>query len=84
MSLDRTKGRPELINVHQVVGDADAITYLKNADHDVVEGLFYTSKRYGIATFIFQEQRFDLVRNKDFTFTVRLSDDQILTPEAFA
>lgn len=75
--------KPELINVHQIRGDKNAIIYLKNADHDVVEGLFYTAKRYGIATFIFQGQRFDLLRNRDFSFTVGLSDDQELNPESF-
>lgn len=76
--------KPELINVHQIMGDKNAIIYLKSADHDVVEGLFYTAKRYGIATFIFQGQRFDLLRNRDFSFTVGLSDDQELNPESFA
>ncbi|MEK7537424.1 MAG: hypothetical protein AAB619_00420 [Patescibacteria group bacterium] len=84
MPLPNDKPRRELINVHQVEGDKDAIVYLKNADHDVVEGLFYTAKRYGITTLIFQGRRYDLVRNKDFSFTVRLSDDQELTPESFA
>ena len=76
--------KPELINVHQIEGDKNAIIYLKSADHDIVEGLFYTAKRYGISTFIFQGQRFDLIRNRDFSFTVGLSDDQELNPESFA
>lgn len=84
MSLPSARPRREMINVHQVQGDKDAVMYLKNADHDVVEGLFYTAKRYGISTFIFQDQRYDLVRNRDFSFTVRLSDDQVLTPESFS
>ncbi len=84
MALPTARPKRELINVHQVEGNKDAILYLKNADHNVVEGLFYTAKRYGISTFIFQDQRYDLVRNKDFSFTVRLSDDQVLTPESFS
>ena len=82
MSLRDTRQQKELINVHQVQGDKDALIYLKNADHDIVEGWFYTAKRYGMATFVFQGQKYDLVRNKDFTFTVRLSDEQTLTPES--
>lgn len=82
MSLRDTRQQKELINVHQVQGDKDALIYLKNADHDIVEGWFYNAKRYGMATFIFQGQQYDLVRNKDFTFTVRLSDEQTLTPES--
>lgn len=84
MALPSAQPHRELINVHQVIGDKEIIRYLKNADHDVVEGFFYTAKRYGINTFIYQDQRYDIVRNKDFSFTVRLSDDQVLTPESFS
>lgn len=83
MPLERNVPRKELINVHQVMGDKDAIIYLKNADHDVVEGLFYTAKKYGTATFVFAGQRFDILRNKDFSFTIQLSESQELTPESF-
>ncbi len=83
MPLERNVPRKELINVHQVMGDKEAIIYLKNADHDVVEGLFYTAKRYGKSTFDFAGQRFDILRNKDFSFTIQLSENQELTPESF-
>ncbi len=74
----------ELINVHQIEGDKEAIIYLKNADHNVVEGLFYTAKRYGLATFVFNGLQYEMARNRDFSFIVRLSEDQNLTPETFA
>lgn len=76
--------RLELINVHQVVGDKDVIRYLKNADHDVVEGLFYQAKRYGLVQFWFEDQQYDLVRNRDFSFSVRLTENQNLSPEQLA
>ncbi len=84
MALERDKRRHELINVHQVIGDKDVINYLKNSDHDVVEGLFYNAKRFGLATFVFQEQQYHITRNKDFSFTIELSEVQEVTPESLA
>lgn len=83
MAITRNVPRRELINVHQVEGDKNAIIYLKNADHEVVEGLFYTAKKYGKTTFIFSGSQYDILRNKDFSFTIQLSEDQELTPESF-
>lgn len=73
----------QLINVHQVMGDKQAILYLKNADHEVVEGFFYTAKRYGHTTFMFNGEQYDILRNKDFSFTIQKSELQELTPESF-
>lgn len=74
----------ELINVHRVIGDKDAIIFLKNADHNFVEGLFYQSKRYGEAEFYFQNLKYLVTRNKDFSFLIHLSDEQDVSTEQFA
>ncbi len=74
----------ELINVHRVLGDKEAIIFLKNADHDFVEGLFYTAKRYGRSEFDFRGLKYDVVRNKDTSFTVRLSEEQNISTEQYA
>lgn len=82
----RLKEQPqvELINVHQVRGDKDAIVYLKNADHDFVEGLFYTAKRYGRSNFEFRDLQYDMIKNKDSSFTIQLAEEQEVTTEQFA
>lgn len=74
----------ELINVHIVNGDKEGIRYLKNAEHDLVEGLFYNAKHNGLSSFIYQGVQYDMVRNKDFSFTIRLSEEQRFSPESFA
>lgn len=74
----------ELINVHQVKGDKDAIIFLKQAEHEFVEHLFYTAKRYGRSEFYFRDKKFDIIRNKDFSFSIQLSQDQILATEELA
>lgn len=79
----RTQGF-ELINVHQVRGDADAIVYLKNSDHDVVEGLFYQAKHTGSVRFEFRGQTYLLTRNRDFSFTIELDKEQTLSPESLS
>ena len=84
MALEHNVKRHELINVHQVIGDKDVINYLKNADHDVVEGLFYNAKRHGAARFDFGGQQYDIIHNKDFTFSIQLSETQDITPESMA
>ncbi len=83
MAIPR-KQTVEFINVHRVSGDKDALLYLKNADHDVVEGFFYQAKHYGKSQFIFQNQNYDILRNRDFSFTVKLSDEQEISTEQFA
>ena len=74
----------ELINVHRVIGDKDAIIFLKNADHDVVEGWFYQAKHYGHAQFQFQGLNYDITRNRDFSFTIKISEEQTLSAEEFS
>lgn len=78
------KQTTELINVHRVQGDKDAILYLKNADHEIVEGFFYQAKRFGRAEFEFRDLKYVIERNRDFSFTVRLSDEQEVSTEQFA
>lgn len=82
-ALDR-KQEPELINVHRVNGDKDAILFLKNAEHEFVEGLFYYAKRYGHSEFYFRDTQYEIIRNKDSSFTISLSPEQDLNIEAFA
>lgn len=80
----RSENPFELINVHRVSGVPEIVQYLKNADHEVVEGLFYNAKHHGMVSFVYNGQRYDMIRNRDFSFTVALSADQELTPESFS
>lgn len=83
MALDR-KPAFELINVHKVSGEKDAILFLKNSEKDIVEGLFYHAKRFGRAEFFFKDLKYEIVRNRDFSFTIGPSPDQEMTIEQFA
>lgn len=74
----------ELINVHRVQADKDVMLFLKNAEKDFVEGLFYTAKRYGRSSFQFKGETFDIKKNKDSSFTILLSENQNLTPESLS
>lgn len=69
-----------LINVHQVVAEdedaEDAVDFLRNADKDFVEGLFFNAKTSGRAEFTYDDQKYELTRNKNLTYTVRLLEDE--------
>lgn len=71
-----------LINVHQVTGDDGAITYLKNADFHVVEGLFLKAKLTGRAEFEFQGEVFQLLKNRDITYTVQKVPEKVAFVES--
>lgn len=83
MPLERPKIN-ELINVHRVIGEKPAIIFLKNSEKDYVEGLFFQAKHMGTATFFFRDLKFEVIRNKDYSFTIRTSQDQELNAEQFA
>ena len=84
MALPGRRPTIELINVHQVRGDKDAILYLKNAEHEYVEGLFYNAKRYGKSEFYFRGSKYSMLHNKDASFSIELSADQEINTEEFA
>lgn len=84
MAIPTSQPTVELINVHRVIGDKDVIIYLKNADHDIVEGLFYQAKRYGHSRFQYHSLNYDIRRNKDFSFTIGVSEEQTISTEQFA
>lgn len=72
------------INVHSINGDLNAIEYLKYTDTHFMEGLFFFAKRYGRAEFDYKGKRYELLRNRNLTFTVReLEDDSQLLADAF-
>ena len=83
MPFDR-KIEPEFINVHRVFGPKDVLMFLKNAEHDYMEGLFYHAKHEQHVEFFYQSARYEMVRNDDESFTVRLSEDQDLTAESLS
>lgn len=74
----------ELINVHQVRGDKGAIIFLKNAEHDFVEGLFYHAKRYGRSEFFFRDEKYIITKNKDASFLIEPDEEQDVSTESFA
>lgn len=71
------------INVHLVNGDLEAIEYLKNTDFHFVEGLFFFAKRYGRAEFNYRGHEFELIRNRNITYTVQRKPDQEALARAF-
>ena len=81
MSLNR-KVEAEFINVHRVFGPKDVILFLKNAEHEYMEGLFYHAKHDRRVEFYFQSAKYEMVRNDDESFTIRLAEDQELTAES--
>lgn len=84
--MPKTEQAPqfELINVHRVIGDKEVMKFLKNADHEFVEGLFYTAKRYGRSEFFFQDLKYEMLRNRDFSFTVQVAVEQDFSTEQFS
>jgi hypothetical protein len=64
------------VNVHMVRGSKEAIDYLLNTDAHVVEGLFWMAKRYGKTDFEYQGSVYELVKNRDLTFTIELKDSE--------
>lgn len=75
---------PELINVHRVQGPSEVVQFLKSADQEYVEGLFYNAKHVGQTSFPYAERTYDLVRNRDASFSVRLSPEQVVTTESLS
>ena len=67
-----------LIGVHQVNGNGNAIEYLQNSDPKFVEGLFFFAKHYGRSTFEWDGDYYEILRNRNMTFTVNklTSEDQ--------
>lgn len=70
--------RPEAVNVHQVVGDIDAIKFLKDADFHLVEGWFFRAKQVGRCEFDFNGLLYRLVKNRNLTYTVEKVPEKIL------
>jgi len=62
--------KPMLIGVHQVNGDISAIEYLQNSDPKWVEGLFFFAKNYGRATFEWDGDDYEIIRNRNLTYTL--------------
>lgn len=64
------------INVHEVNGNVEAITFLQNTDFHFVEGLFFFAKRYGKSEFSYKGKNYELIRNRNITYTVREKPDE--------
>ena len=83
MALERPK-ITELINVHKVTGEKEAILFLKNAEKEFVEGVFYQAKHFGKGQFICKDVLYDVIRNKDYSFSILENPDQNLSSESLA
>ena len=59
-----------LLGVRQVNGNITAIEYLQNSDPKYIDGLFFFAKRYGRATFEWEGDNYEIIRNKNMTYTV--------------
>jgi hypothetical protein len=66
-----------LIGIHQVNGNISAIHFLQNADYKFVEGLFFMAKNYGRAQFEWTGDMYELIKNRNITYTVnRLTTEE--------
>jgi hypothetical protein len=74
----------ELINVHQVLAEKDIILYLRMGDPGFVESLFYKAKHTGQATFEYRGRIYEINRNKDGSYTAKLSEEQTFNTESFS
>lgn len=74
----------ELINVHRVHGLKKIVAYLRLSDEEVTEGLFFQAKRTGKAGFPFEGKNYELIKNRDGSFTIALAEDQIISTEDLA
>ncbi len=81
--LDRPD-KGEMINVHRVFADKEIILYFRMSDPQMIEGLFYNAKRNRKTSFVYQGRTFDMTRNRDGSFTIKLSETQDYTTEAFS
>lgn len=60
-----------LVRGHSVRGVNDVIDFLLKSDAHFVEGLFWMAKRNGNVEFEYQGTLFELVKNRDLTFTIQ-------------
>lgn len=69
-----------LINVHAINGDIEGIDFLRNADSHLVDGIFFFAKRYGRSEFEYHGRPYEVLRNRNLTYTVRrvMTDEERL------
>ncbi|MFA5070386.1 MAG: hypothetical protein WC528_03835 [Patescibacteria group bacterium] len=67
---DKTTQKLVLVGVRQVNGNIMAIEYLQNSDPKYIDGLFFFAKRYGRATFEWEGDVYEIIRNRNITYTV--------------
>lgn len=75
---DRSTSSYRTIHLHEVNGDIVALEFLHNADMHFVEGLFFFAKRYGRADFSYKGRDYEIIKNRNLTYTVRrrIDDDE--------
>lgn len=71
-----------MVNIHQVTGDYYAIEFLKNADFRWVEGLFLRAKQLGKSEFDYHGQLFQLVKNRNLTYSVEQVPEKVMYVES--
>ena len=72
----------KMVNIHQVNGDFYAVEFLKNADFHWVEGLFLRAKQHGKIEFEYRGQMYQLVKNRNLTYTVDLVPEKVMYIES--
>lgn len=74
----------ELINVHRVHGPKNLIVYLRLADPEMTEGLFFQAKRTGQIDFPYEGKKYTLKKNKDGSFSLHVAKEQTFSVEEFS
>lgn len=85
MGPEKTTLHFKTIAVHQVNGNVAALEYLANTDYHFVESLFFFAKRFGKSEFNYKGVGYEIVRNRNLTYTVqRKRDDAQMLEDVFA
>ncbi len=80
--LKKESKEMRMVNIHQVNGDVNAIEFLKYADFHWVEGLFLHAKQFGKVEFEFHGQMFNLIKNRNLTYTVEEVPEKVVYLES--
>lgn len=68
--------RPVDVGVHKVTGDLDGIEFLRNADQNYVDSLFWFAKRYGFSEYSYDDETYVLRRRKDISYDVQRKESE--------
>jgi len=73
-----------MIGVHKVNGNKLAIDYLRDTNARYVESLFFFAKKYGVSSFEWAGDMYQIRKNMDLNFTlIKISTEENKSMECF-